>query len=95
MTVFDDGKRLARGIQASGHKSRRAKRQKKKVKQAKGSGNDAEVARMREKRRKTVAQKNKADKQIARSGVDLGKRFVKAGVAVSQRNPAGVMVEFI
>lgn len=95
MTIFDDGKRLARGIQASGHKSRRAKRQKKKVKQAKGRGNDAEVAKMRAKRQNTIAQKNKADKEVARSGVEIGKRFVKAGVAVAQKNPIGVVVEFI
>ena len=95
MTIFDDGKNLARGIKQSGHKGRRAKRQKKKIKKAKKAGDDAEVARMRAKRQKTVQQKNKADKNIRRSGVEVGKRFVKAGTSLATGNPTGAVVEFI
>ena len=95
MSIIDDAKNLGRGIKQSGHKGRRAKRQKKKIKKAKKAGDTAEAARMKAKRQKTVQQKNKADKNIRRSGVEVGKRFVKAGTSLATGNPVGAAVEFV
>lgn len=95
MTIFDEGKKFAGGIKKSGHKKRRAERQKKKIKKAKKSGDAERVAELKGKRKKTKKQIHKADKQVARSGVDMGKRFVKAGANLATGNPVGAAVEFI
>jgi len=95
MTIYHDGKNFVGGLKKSGHKKRRAQRQKKKIKKAKKSGDNEKATQLKDKRKKTKRQIHKADKQATRSGVDIGKRFVKAGASVATGNPAGAVVEFI
>lgn len=94
MTVFDDGKNLVGGLKKGGKKKKRAQRQKRKIKAAKKSGNDAEAKRLKDKRKKTKQQIHKADKQAARGGVAVGTRFAKAGSAAASGNRVGAVAEF-
>lgn len=95
MTIFDDGKKFVGGLKKSGHKKRRAQRQKAKIKKAKKRGDSERVSQLKGRRKKTKRQIHKADKQVARSGVEMGKRFVKSGVSLATGNPVGAVVEFI
>lgn len=95
MGIIEDGSKLYHGIKSSGHKQARKKRQKKKLKKAKKAGDEAEVAKMKTKIKKTNKQKRKADKDIISSSVNIGKTGLKAGYNVATGNPVGAVVEFI
>ena len=92
MTILDDGSKFIRGLKNSGHKKRRAERQKKKIKKAKKVGDSKEVTRMKAKRKKTIKQKKRQDKRATVGGIEVGKRVVKG---ILSGGPIGMAVEFI